>query len=274
MSRYLVAVLALLLVLPVHAQTARAFRDKVEASMVVTGHVDITADGRVDAYHLDAAEQLPGYVIELFDRNVPAFRFDPLLADGAAVPARARMSARIVARKADGTHVVSMRSAHFSEVDGSDVPRAVEMGPPRYPAEILRAGGQGTAYALLRLGPDGVVEDVAVEQVNLAVLSDARTMERLREGFAQATLRAARDWRFAMPAGTDDGGQVLRVPVSFVIGTRNPEAPGTWSAYVPGPYTPPEWAAPTPPGFAPDALAGTHARMETSRFRLLTPLEG
>lgn len=274
MSRLLAAVLALLFALPASAQTARAFRVQVEASMVVLGHVDIGADGRVDAYRLDAAEDLPGYVTELFDSNVPGFRFEPLLVDGVAVPGHARMSARIVARKADGTHVVSIRSVHFSEADASDVPRAVDMGAPRYPADILRAGGQGTVYALLRLGPDGVVQDVAVEQVNLAVLSDGRTMERLREGFAKATLRAARDWRFAMPAATGDKGQVIRVPVSFVIGTQNPDAPGAWSAYVPGPYTPPKWAAPAPPGFTPDALAGTQPRGETSRFRLLAPPGG
>jgi len=53
MFRTLIAVLALLLALPAHAQTARAFRDKVEASMVVPGHVDSNADGGVDAWALD-----------------------------------------------------------------------------------------------------------------------------------------------------------------------------------------------------------------------------
>src|SRR5690606_8526743 len=104
MSRFLIAVLALLLALPGYAQNARAFRDKVEASMVVTGHVDIGADGSVTAYALDAAEKLPGYVVDLFDRNVPGFRFEPPTTDGEAFAARARMSARIVARKAGEAH--------------------------------------------------------------------------------------------------------------------------------------------------------------------------
>ena len=274
MSRFLIAVLALLLALPGYAQNARAFRDKVEASMVVTGHVDIGADGSVTAYALDAAEKLPGYVVDLFDRNVPGFRFEPPTADGEALAARARMSARIVARKAGEAHEVSLRSVHFSEVDGSDVPKALTMQPPRYPPAILRAGGQGTVYLILRLDADGAVRDVAVEQVNLTVLSNARTMDMIRGGLAQAASRAARDWRFEMPARRADRSQVLRIPVSFVIGDEVPNAPATWSAYLPGPYSRPEWAAPTPQGFAPDALAGTHARTETSRFRVLTPLEG
>ena len=275
MFRTLVAVLALLLALPAHAQNARAFRDKVEASMVVTGHIDIGADGHVDAWALDAAEKLPGYVVDLFGRNLPGFRFEPLTENGAALPARARMSARIVARKADDAHEVSIRSVHFSEMDGSDVPRPVVMAPPRYPPAMLRAGGQGTVYLILRLGEDGAVRDLAVEQVNLTVLSDARTMDRFREAFAQAALRAARDWRYELPPRAGAGSPVLRVPVTFVMSDRVPDdVAGTWSAYLPGPYTRPDWAAPTPEGFAPDALAGTQARLESSRFRLLTPLEG
>jgi len=184
------------------------------------------------------------------------------------------MSARIVARKVDDAHEVAIRSVHFSEMDGSDVPRALAMAPPRYPPAMLRAGGQGTVYLILRLGQDGAVRDLAVEQVNLTVLFDGRTMARFREAFAQAALQAAHDWRFEMPARPGTGSQVLRVPVTFLLGDRIPDAAGTWSAYLPGPYSRPDWAAPTPEGFAPDALAGTQPRLETSRFRLLTPLEG
>lgn len=273
MFRFLLAALALLLAIPAHAQTARHFRDKVEASMVVTGHVDIGSGGEVLGYGLDGAEALPAYVVELFERNVPAFRFEPLDADGAAATARALMSARVVARRDGDAHELALRSVHFTEVDGSGVPRAIDMQPPRYPPAVLRAGGQGIAYLLVRLHPDGTVRDAAVEQVNLTVLSDARTMDQYRAGLAKAAITAARAWRFEAREG-GGGDRVLRVPVHFAIGTEVPETRGVWTPYLPGPYTPPPWAAPAPRGFAPDALAGTGARAETSRFRLLTPLQG
>ena len=65
------------------AQTTRQAREQVEASMLVTGHVDIDEEGRVTAHALDEPDKLPDYVVDLVARVVPVLRFDTVLVDGA-----------------------------------------------------------------------------------------------------------------------------------------------------------------------------------------------
>lgn len=265
----------------VQAQTARQARSEVEASMLVTGHVDIDREGRVTAHALDRQDKLPDYVVDLVGRTIPGLAFEPVVDEGQPAPARAKMSLRlIVAQADDGNMTVRVRSAHFgeeySEDDATSV-RYADMRPPRYPADVLRMGGKGTVYLLLKVGRDGSVEDVLAEQVNLTALGNARQMETVRTKLADAAVKGARDWTFMPPTEGEAASKehwVIRVPVEYKLGRDRETVYGQWTAYHPGPRQSPDWARPTPPGFSPDALMAGGVTPETSRFRLLTPLEG
>lgn len=264
------------------AQSARQMRQEVEASMLVTGHVDIDRSGQVTAHVLDQQDKLPAYVVSLIERALPVMRFEPVLVDGAPVLARAKMSLRMVATPSgNGDMDLRIAGAHFGEDEiagtSAESVRSIEMKPPRYPTTVLDMGGKGTVYLLVRVGRDGRVADVAAEQVNLTALGNAREMRVIRERLAKAAINGARDWTFAPPTQGEAVSSeywVVRVPVEFYIGRDGAPGYGEWSAYHPGELTRPSWAAPTPPGFSPDTLVAGGVTPEVSRFKLLTPLEG
>lgn len=284
---YRILLLALLaaplVVLPadVQAQTARQARGEVEASMLVTGHVDIDREGRVTAHTLDRQDDLPDYVVDLVGSTIAGLAFEPVVDQGQPALARAKMSLRLVAAQADdGKMTVRVRSAHFgeeySEDDATSV-RYANMRPPRYPDDVLRMGGKGTVYLLLKVGRDGGVEDVLAEQVNLTALGNARQMETVRTRLADAAVKGARNWTFTPPTEGEAAGKehwVIRVPVEYTLGGDRETAYGQWAAYHPGTRHSPDWARPTPAGFSPDALMAGGVTPETSRFKLLTPLGG
>ena len=266
------------------AQTVRQARQEVEASMLVTGHVDIGRDGQAASHVLDQPDKLPPYVVELIARAVPSLRFEPVLVDGAPVIARAKMSVRLVATPAgdgEGNMQLRIASAHFgeeySETDRTSV-RQSNLRPPRYPMNIAQIGGKGTVYLLVKVGRDGKAADVVAEQVNLTALGNARQMEMIRATLSKTAVdNALKHWTFTPPEegeAVDRDYWVVRVPVDFRLSDDRDTAYGKWSAYHPGPQQRPVWAAPTPPGFSPDTLVAGGMTPETSRFRLLTPIEG
>ncbi len=283
-TRIFGALLAIALFLPVagHAQNAREMRKQVEASMLVTGSVDIAQDGSVTAHTLDEPQKLPPYVVDLIERAVPALRFEPVLVDGVPALARAKMSLRLVATPGEGGNMnVAIRSAHFGDDDAAEDTARVhqdDMRPPRYPAGIAQMGGKGSVYLLIKVGRDGAVEDVVSEQTNLTALGTARQMESIRRGLEKSAIDAARHWTFTPPSSgdaVDSAHWVVRVPVEFSIDTVPGSVYGEWVGYLPGPRLRPDWAQPDAPGFSPDAIAANgELHQGQSRFRLLTPLEG
>ncbi len=280
--RWLVALLACVLVLPMHAsaQSQRELQKLVEASMLVTGTVDIDKSGEITSHVIDARDKLPDYVANLVDRAVPALRFEPVLVDGQPVLARAKMSLRVVATHADeGNMTIAIRGAHFGEESGARQAgiRSVSMKPPSYPESVARIGGKGIVYLLVRIGRDGNVADVFPEQVNLTAVGNRQQMNLIRRRLSEAAVIAARKWTFSLSGealADDREHRVVRVPVNFAFADERAPKYGEWSAYLPGPKEKPGWGRPDPAGFSPDALAGGSIQPEESRFRLLTPLGG
>jgi len=266
----------------VDAQSARQARQEVEASMLVTGHVDIDLDGTVSGHVFDQPEKLPAHAINLIERAMPALRFEPVLVDGAAALARAKMSVRLVATPTgDGNMQVRIASAHFgeqySDADRTSTRRS-SLRPPRYPMNVAQIGGKGTVYLLVKVGRDGRPQDVVAEQVNLTALGNARQMQMIRNTLSKTAIdNALKHWTFSPPEQGEEVAReywVVRVPVEFSLNDDREAAYGQWSAYHPGQQQRPVWAAPTPPGFSPDTLVAGGVTPETSRFRLLTPFEG
>lgn len=278
MFRYFLAMVLALAAVAAHAKGGPDAR--IEASMLVTGHVDIETDGSVSSLSIHREEEVPGYVADLVKRASPGWRFKPVLVDGKAVPARARMTLRMRATPLDdGDMAVSIASAWFGDryPEGSDYVSRVRMRPPTYPLYALDRNAEGTVYLILRIGRDGKVADAFAEQINLRGIGPDSVMDTLRKEFSRAALVAARRWQFAPPTTgkqADDPDWSVRVPVVFMMGDNaNPEeAYGKWMAYVPGPRRPAPWASPDWDD-GNDALADGSLRQAGTGFRLLTPLQ-
>lgn len=259
-----------------------AVRKQMEMSMLVTGSIDIATDGSVSAHAVDQAAKTPPGVLQLIGHAVPRWRFEPILVDGNAVPARVRMGLRVVAKKRDdGTYTLRIRSASFGEggVEGETVTRG-RMDPPRYPMAAAASNVSGTVYLILKIGRAGIVEDVFDEQVNLTVLGTEVQMQRACRLLANAAKVAARNWEFRVPTRgeqADDAFWLLQIPVRFTLKDVG-EPPdfdpgyGTWEAYIAGPHSAAPWARDSASIQAPDALAAGGLYPTGSEPRLLTPL--
>ena len=249
----------------------------VEASMLVTGTVDIEIDGSVSAHAIDDQDRLPGYVVDIVRRAADSWRFQPVLADGTPVPARARMTLRLLATPVDDDEMqVSISGASFGghSPDDTGSIRKNRVQPPRYPPTALEWGAAATAYIVLKVGRDGRVAEAFAEQVNLHGVADAKTMTLLRTRFAEASLKAARRWTFTPPTtggDADDPYWSVRMPVQFLMGRQKGETHGEWLAYVPGPRESAPWMDDRDDSN--DAIAGGSLQLAGKGLRLLTPLQ-
>lgn len=259
-----------------------AVRKQIESSMLVEGTIEITAEGTVRSLGIERQEKLPEDLVAFVQQQVALWTFEPVLVDGTATPARSRMALRLVARRLDDTRMtVGIRSASFNgeaPEPGAAVD-AISMKPPRYPSQAVRSGVAGTVYLVLKIGREGRVEDVVVEQVNLRVVASDKEMTRYRALLADATLKAAREWTFQAPIIgelADDEFWSVRVPTDYTFDRSRGDGYGQWQAYVPGPRETVPWKTDEDPAFSPDALAdgGVYTAGAAQGPRLLTPLDG
>lgn len=240
----------LMLSMGAQAQTARAVRQTVEASMLVSGEIEISPQGQVRNFSVAGREDLPPEVTGLLDQLIPAWRFEPVEREGHAVAARSPMRLRLVARKlGEDRYGLSVVSAQFDgEPEPGERVQSRDMKPPSYPMAAAQSGVGGDVYVLVRVGRDGQVEDVAAEQTNLRVVDSAPRMDKWRRILEQAALSGARHWSFTPPTRgdtVDDAYWQVRVPVSFSVGEDLPsKGENHWRAYVPGPRQPVPWATP------------------------------
>lgn len=238
--------------------------------MLVSGHVDVAADGTVTDYSLRKPERLPTSVRLLVGNMISAMEFEPLVVDGVAVQSKNRMSVRVVAREAaDGDYELRIQSAHFSP--GESGPEIKPIGPLRAPPFPRKAAGaSGTVYLVLKVGQDGRVQDAVAEQVNLRSSSKADQMQRWRDEFATSATKAALKWRFVLPKDTASRKPFvsLRVPMDFDAAGRKPEWDasmyGKWIAYIPGPRVRAPWLDLTEDS-SPDLSGGSIALVEEGR---------
>lgn len=271
----LLAIIMALAVGTAHAKDASG--TPAEASMLVTGTVDITTDGSVSSYAINDEEALPGYVLDLIRKFSGGWRFEPVVANGEAVAARAPMTLRIRAMPLENdAFEVSISSATFGAADADDTASVTSkrMRPPQYPPTAAYWGAGATVYLLLKIGRDGLVADSFVEQVNLNGKTDDKTMDLLRTRFAEASRDAARRWTFTPPSTGEASGDaywLVRVPIDYSMNTRKVAAYGQWETYVPGPRHAAPWLE-TPIG-GNDAMAGGTFQLAGQGLRLLTPLQ-
>ncbi|MDQ3511656.1 MAG: energy transducer TonB [Pseudomonadota bacterium] len=259
-----------------------AIRKQAEASMQVTGQIDIEADGSVSDYRIDHREKLSPDLVSLLENTVDSWKFQPVLEGDRPVAVSTKVSVRLIAKPADdGSYTVRIGGAAFESDDDGYAPRKVLIGAPSYPRTLAQRGATGTVYLVLKVGRQGTVEDAIAEQVNLHVVASAARMKQMRDEFANSALKAARGWTFALPVAgpeVDASHWSLRVPVDFILSNSSTVSPageyGRWIGYVPGPRRSIPWSD-NDEDFqaAPDAmLAGNFYSSRNNGPRLLTAL--
>jgi len=221
-------------------------RDRMEASMLVTGEIQVDAQGVVERYTLDKSGKLTAKLREFIDAHVRQWRFEPVLADGKPAAMRNRVGLQIVLTpQDDGNFRIELRGASFYALkdEGYDL-EPMDQKPPKYPSNAAREDVQAVVYLMLRVGPDGRVQDAMAEQVNLKTVVPPKTMERWRGVFARNAVEQARTWSFKVPTRGEEaaggGPWDLRVPVDYILGDG--DGYGTWVAYLPGPRQPVPWS--------------------------------
>lgn len=270
---------ALLLALSVGAAVAapagsKSAKDRIEASMLVTGWIDIEADGSVGNHQLDEPDKLPPDVVGLLGKAVPGWRFHPVLVDGKPAPVRSRANILVEARKAgEDRYLLGIARATFGSHEDADVPTSARLTPPGYPAGLAAAGVGGTVYLVIKVARDGRVADVMAEQVNLKTIASDHQMQRMRDMFAKVSVARAQRWRFNPPRKPDDAPYwLVRVPVEFVAPGSTQAGYGQWHSYVPGPRAEIPWEGAQDMD-APDTLvAGRVYPTGKQGPELLTPL--
>jgi len=267
------------------AQTVREVRATAEASMVLTGTIDVAADGTVSGLVLDQRASITPAIAVFVDGTIRKWQFEPTLVDGRPVAKHAPLRVRLLGRPgADGSMQVRMTSVDFSEYDdkATDAVTASGIRPPRYPEAAFRIGAQGEVMLLVKVERDGSVGDVIAEQVNMGVVAPERDMQKMRDILAKASISQARKWTFTPPTSGQDEGDLfwtVRVPVTFALSnsSRLPPTPyGRWQAHIPGPRQRAPWrTAEDAAQVGSDLLpaGGVYMVDSASRgLRLLTPL--
>lgn len=279
--RCLLAVTLMLASLGARAGSSE-IRRQGEASVLLTGIVEVAPDGALRDYRLDQPGKIDVTVREFLDGNIHRWKFavDSL---PVGTPANAivvdTMSLLVVARPLDNDqYQLRLAAVNFEPkepVPGTQVAYK-SLKKPDYPKSAAAAGAQGTVYLLLKVGADGSFQDGIAEQTNLrGVASNESEMERWRKVLATTALAAARRWTFVIPSPVGKAPSpwlVVRAPVDFSL-SRKKVPYGQWVAYIPGPRLPNPWQAVANPGFAPDALPADGRLYSSNGVRLSTPLQ-
>lgn len=274
--------LGVLLASAVSTASAGGVLKTMEASMLVTGNVDVNPDGSLHGYLIDHPEKLPPAVVQVINQNVAHWRF--ALPSTTNEVVHSTMSIRVRAKPdADGNYHVSLVGASFGDnlnSEGEAVSYKSREPAPRYPGVAVLARASGTVYLLLRIGRDGAVQEAISEQVDLDQYGSPADMGIVRKSLANASVEAARQWTFNLPTRgkrVNDPYWVVRVPVNFGLGhldstPSNAHPYGSWINYFPGPRQSPPWTSKSLLSEAPDAMPGGGLHSDNAGLELATPV--
>lgn len=251
---------------------------RVQASMLVTGMIEVAPDGSVAQYALDHPKELPPAVTDLLAKAIPTWKFAPITVDGKPAIAKAAMSLRVVAKpRDDGNYSISVAATHFGDQNDDHAIKAVQRRPPVYPPEAIREHITGTVYLALRVDAAGKVADAAAEQVDLGEIGSDVQMKQWRDRLAWVSVATAKRWTFSLATDAASPYRVVRVPVTFnlrINGYSTRVGYGQWNVYVPGPVQLIPWLDNEPMSGGVDALPDGDIDQVGHGLRLLTPIKG
>ena len=283
MKHWLMGLFCLLVAGTALAGSSYDVRQRVQASMLVTGSILVAPEGTVRSYAIDHPEKLPPVVVGLIDKATKSWIFAPVLIDARAVAAKANMSLRIVA-KPDGKddYAISLEGAQFGKDDDSEPGETITYNTrpsPRYPLSAASAGVWGTVYLRVLVNREGRVESAIAEKVNIGVVASDEELNKWRNVLAKTSLDAVKGWTFNIPTlgheATKDHWDA-RIPMNFTLAGRTPrETYGKWDAYVPGPEQTVPWREKSAESSgSADAIADGSLHQVGSGLHLTTPLNG
>jgi hypothetical protein len=275
------AMLSLLTVVFVaHAASPSQLRQQTELGMVVRGKIDIRPDGSVNHYAITDAAKIPAAVRGILARQIPQWKFEPVLVDGKAVEAHADATVRIVAKPDGDSYLAGIQGAQFfgGARDGSTRLSVREQTPTlSYPSSAR--GMSADVYITLKIGRDGKALDAIVRKVDLNASASDAQMATSRTALAESTLATVRQWTFNVPT------RGKRADLPYWIGTllvtfnyTGREVPyGHWRPYLPGPCTEAPWPSPDPAdgsreGHGCDPAPAYADDVDSDGPKLLTPL--
>lgn len=244
--------------------TAQAAEPPQRYEAIADGTLIIEPDGRVGEVTLPDALEEP--LRSKFLAQMRAWKFRPIVEDGAPVRARAHLVARLfLEERPDGDGL----SAGISQVQFVDPPsgdsKPSNLTPPRYPRALASRGIGGEVVLAVETDASGKVERVAVRRGTLYVRRDEMRAPRHETSFAElvrASERAALQWTLPNCQGACD------FPIRYVI--SRVDAKPFWLPVIDIPVTPAPWVP-----SAADARQLTAAGDAPSmRFELLSPIDG
>jgi hypothetical protein len=248
---------------------------RIESNLMVTGTIDVAADGIVLGYTLDQLGKLPKPVLNLVAGIAPHWKFEPV---NDPAPQRLSMSLRFIAKRADDAHVrITLRSAQFAMPQAAaDTRLALDPShriTPQYPNELNGRGIEATVYLAIRAHPDGTA-DTMVRRVDLHTAGLPTESEQWRKAFARSVMAASRKWHYLVPKRGAGAGREFwlgTLPVSFSLEGNEPVY-GVWKACIPGPETIVPWETDADRDANYDAASANEILGADARRRLLTPL--
>jgi len=217
-------------------------------TMQVEGSIVIDPQGRVSGLTIDTA--LPDKMRAPLDRTIRTWQFEPVIVDGAARTASAKMRVILSALAQGDSYQVKIDNVVFPGESGSDgapppLITAKTLQPPRYPPTLLYAGVSGTVLLAVRVGEDGQVAQVmAMQSALLDVKGDTSTLSKAVRMFEKSAIDVAKGWRFNVgsremaPSARE---MTVMVPISYMIDGKKPVGPGKWRTEVRVPSRPISW---------------------------------
>lgn len=217
-----------------------AFAEKAAPvlEMEAIGEIQIAPDGHVSDYRINS--KLSPALVELVEKNVHGWQFEPVLVDGQPVVAKTAMRVRL---KADPMNVKDNYKVSIVDVTFGEPKRVGKGKAPRYPSSAVGARLGAKVMLALKLDASGNVVDALPYQTSLDGRASSEVeADRWRREFEKASLVAARSWKYDLTEtinGRSIGTNVL-APIEFTISDR-PEPPSGWRAYIPGPVHVAPW---------------------------------
>jgi TonB family protein len=200
------------------------------------GDLQIDPDGHVHEYHL--ANKLSAAVTTLVETNVRKWQFEPVLVNGVPVRAKTAMHLYLSAVSQDKGYVLQVDNIIFGEPTFSKTNVL-----PHFPDAAVKVGMGAKVLLSMRLDSNGQVADAQIYQTSLGAHVVEKEAGQWRALFEEATLAAARTWRFDL-SETINGhrlGTSVQVPITFNLTRKGSSTTGVWNAYIPGPVHSPTW---------------------------------
>lgn len=240
----LAGLLALAAFLPLasHAVTDGPEAGEKVITMRLEGTLTVDPDGRVHDYAIRS--KMPKEVQSLLSKAIPTWRFEPVLVDGKPVLAESPMRLVIAAQEEGEYYRLRIDNVLFRPntpeeyaaqleeyaSDGVGI-RGERIAPPHYPAKLQAAGREGIVLLVLRIAPEGHVEEAFVKQSSLFNGRDRpAALQRDLAAFERNALFTAKAWRFRVDvrdrAKLSPKSMTVAVPVLYQLGDR--EIEGSW----------------------------------------------